>query len=110
MIDASNLTGMEEPLGREAWDWVLHVTSGHATQGDLAALECWCARSGRHAEAYAQASRRWRSFGPAIAAVQQQDDGRTAAAGRTVARRALLGGALAASAAGIAALVVRPPL
>ncbi|MFG3756802.1 DUF4880 domain-containing protein, partial [Klebsiella pneumoniae] len=33
------------PLQREAWKWVLHMTSGEATRADIAALARWRARS-----------------------------------------------------------------
>ncbi|MES2032171.1 MAG: FecR domain-containing protein [Pseudomonadota bacterium] len=110
--------GESDMLRQDAWNWVLRLTSGDATQADLKDLKSWCARSSLHAEAFAQASGRWRSFGPALEnAVRQQSPGRGAVAfaprtlaGQAMGRRAFLGGALAASAAGAAFVAVRPPL
>lgn len=103
-----------EMLRREAWDWVLRISSGHATKSDVAALERWCAQSSSHAEAFADASGRWRSLGPAMENIARQDEaarsGSEAKVRRAIGRRAFLGGALAASAAGTAFLMVRPPL
>ena len=112
MTDADDANGELEMLRRDAWNWVLRMTSGDVTKSDIAELERWCAQSPRHAEAFAHASGRWRSFGPAIENVVRQDA--TASPGvrrhRAIGRRAFLGGALAASAAGAAFAVVRPPL
>lgn len=114
MTDADVPHGEVEAVRREAWDWVLRLTSGDATRVDVVELERWCARSPLHAEAFARASGRWRTFGPAIAGAVQQ--GRVALPGAqrwtcpAMGRRAFLGGMLAASAAGMAVAVVRPPL
>jgi transmembrane sensor len=114
MTDVDCTADIEEALRREAWNWVLHVTSGHATRADIASLERWCAQSPRHTEAYARASGRWRAFGPAIEAALRQNSFVPAVAAvrpeRVVGRRALLGGALVASAAGVAVMMARPPL
>ena len=105
-------------LRQDAWNWVLRLTSGDATKSDLLDLERWCARSALHAEAFALASGRWRSFGPALEhlACQQPagEGGATfvlrSSVGRAMARRAFLGGGVAACAAGVAFVAVRPPL
>jgi len=112
MTDANDVQGEIDMLRQDAWQWVLRITSGDATKADIAALERWCAQSPRHAEAYAQASGRWRLLGPAI------DNAMRGAANAAIrhrsppiGRRAVLGGVLAASAAASAAFVVNhPPL
>src|ERR1700761_5292752 len=92
----------EEALKREAWKWILHMTSGEATKADIAALERWCAERPRHAEAYARASEAWRVFGVAAEnAVRQHglaqrnplSTERRSTGGRMIGRRAFLGGA-----------------
>jgi transmembrane sensor len=103
-----------ESLRREAWTKLLHITSGHASKADVAALRAWCAQSPGHAEAFAQVSGRWRVLGTAIENVAQT--GRPMRAGadagtRTpIGRRAFLVGALGASAAGAAVMITRPPM
>ncbi len=106
-----------EALKREAWTKLLHVTSGHASKADVAALKLWCAQSPRHAEAFAQVSGRWRVFGKAIENVAQTGPAIGAEArARTrvpIGRRAFLVGALGAlgaSAAGAAVMIARPPM
>lgn len=103
-----------EALKREAWTKLLHVTSGHASKADLAALKLWCAQSPRHAEAFAQVSGRWRVFGKAIENVAQAEPALgTETHARTrapIGRRAFLVGALGASAAGAAVMIARPPM
>lgn len=112
MTDANDPNGELEMLRRDAWNWVLRITSGDATKADIAALEHWCAQSVRHAQAFALASQRWKSFGPAIENVLRKDAAAVSRrASPLVGRRAVLGGALAASAAAATvAMVVRPPL
>jgi transmembrane sensor len=113
MTSIDDPTDERELLRREAWRWVLHVTSGEAKKADIAAVERWCARSPLHAEAFAHASGRWRAFGPAMENVARQHDataaGHVFGMGQAVGRRAFLGGGLAASAAGVAVLAIRPP-
>lgn len=50
-------------LAREANAWVVHLTSGQATEADAAALRQWCAQSPEHAAAYREATRVWRQVG-----------------------------------------------
>lgn len=105
-------TSEREPLRREAWRWVLLLTSGDATRADIAALKLWCARSALHAEAFARASGRWRALGPAIEVRAGQSIGIPAAgaqASRRIGRRAFLGGALAASTVAAVVAIRRPP-
>ncbi|MEW6642875.1 MAG: FecR domain-containing protein [Pseudomonadota bacterium] len=101
------------PLQREAWKWVLRLTSGDATTADLAALARWRALSPGHDAAFADASRRWHAFGPALARLAQRPGEALARPQRgqiAIGRRAMLGGALAASVATAGVLVARPPL
>jgi transmembrane sensor len=122
MTVSDHSTDEREPLQREAWKWVLHVTSGAATKGDIAALRAWQAENPLHAEAFAHASRRWQTFGPVLEQVAQQREPKVATPGlsaasspeagavRSLPRRAFLGGALAASAAVGAGVALRSPL
>jgi transmembrane sensor len=103
-----------ESLRREAWTRLLHITSGHASKADVAALKVWCAQSACHAEVFAEVSGRWRAFGPAIENVTQSARamraGEAARTGMPLGRRAFLVGALGASAAGAAVMIAQPPM
>jgi transmembrane sensor len=114
MTAADRSEGELEPLRREAWTKLLHLTSGHASKADVAALKVWCAQSPRHAEVFAQVSGRWRVLGAAIENVTQTGRpvraGADASARAPIGRRALLVGALGASAAGAAIMIARPPM
>jgi transmembrane sensor len=114
MTDIGNSGETGEHLGREAWRWVLHMTSGDATKADIAALQHWCAQSPQHAAAFDLASGAWRSFGPAAESVARQTGQQAARHGggtrQVITRRAVLGGAVATAAAGGAVMVARPPL
>jgi transmembrane sensor len=114
MTAADRSKGELESLRREAWSKLLHLTSGHASKADVAALKAWCAQSPRHAEVFAQVSGRWRVLGPAIENVSQTGHpvhaGADASARAPIGRRALLVGALGASAAGAAIMITRPPM
>ncbi|QUS40537.1 DUF4880 domain-containing protein [Tardiphaga alba] len=117
MEHADNGQGSGDMIRREAWDWVLRLTSGEASRAELADLQNWCARSPLHADAFAQANERWKSFGPALENMARQPIGQSLAAliaekptRPLMGRRAFLGGALAASVAGAAVVAVRPPL
>jgi transmembrane sensor len=112
-------SGFEGPqaLQREAYDWVARFAAGDARPADLAAFRQWAARSPAHAAAFARASLFWKVSGAAgqellAEDIAMQDAGRQPFMARParMGRRALLGGALAASAAGVAAMVIRPPL
>ena len=103
------------PVQREAWKWVLLMTSGDATRADIAALARWRARSAGHDAAFADASRRWQAYGPALARLRPAGAEAEARAtlrpaARPVSRRLVLGGLAAASVAGAGVLAVRPPL
>lgn len=105
-----------DALKREGVAWVQLLVSGAATPDDARALEQWCARSPRHREAFAEASRVWSDIGPAAELLRA---GSRPAVGLAPspfepvrpryrpARRAVLGGGLAAAAAWT---IVRPPL
>ena len=114
MTAADRSKGELESLRREAWAKLLHITSGHATGTDVAALKVWCAQSPSHAEAFAQVSGRWRVLGAAIENVAPT--GRPTRAGADaitrapIGRRSFLVGALGASAAGAAVMITRPPM
>lgn len=81
----------DSQLREEARDWLVLLTSGHATVADAKALKLWCAQSPEHAQAFEQAKLLWQQLAPAVADVQQPP--------RNVGRRAFLGAAIAASAA-----------
>ena len=112
MADAEKLTEQRETLRREAWGWIVQMTSGEVSSADRAALERWCAQSPDHAEAYARAKGLWHTLGPAIEAAVP-DAGRGLDRGRGMlvrpTRRAVVGalGVAAAGAAGVA--VMHPP-
>jgi transmembrane sensor len=114
MTAADRSKGELESLRREAWTKLLHLTSGHASKADVAALKVWCAQSPRHAEVFAQVSGRWRVLGAAIENVAQTGHPvraeADASARAPIGRRALLVGALGASAAGAAIMITRPPM
>jgi transmembrane sensor len=109
-------TGLQA-LQREAYDWVARFAAGDARPVDLAAFRRWAARSPAHEAAFARASLFWKVSGSAgqellAEGIATQDAGRQPIMARParLGRRAVLGGALAASAAGVAAMVIRPPL
>lgn len=98
---------------REAHDWLVRLTSGHATVADAEAVKLWCSQSPAHAKAFAEATRLWDTLQPVarkLAAAGPLEVTGAAVTGARVGRRAILGGALAASAAAAAYLVIRPPL
>jgi transmembrane sensor len=103
-----------EPMEREAHAWVRRLMSGEATLDDAEALKRWQHQSAAHAEAFAEASRLWQSFGPAGQNLLQRSGAMAepspqAEPGRRVGRRVLLGGGLAAAAAAAGAAIWRPP-
>lgn len=114
MTDADEAAERQESLRREAWKWILHMTSGDATKGDIAALKRWRAESPRHAEAFARASGAWRTFGSAAESVARRNGlppiKRAFGPGRAVTRRTVLGGAAVASAAAATVVIASPPL
>lgn len=104
-----------EPLIREAFDWIVRLTSGSATQEDARAFERWRAQGDDHASAFREAA----AFRKAARAMELPNPSRTAARiipiqsrsrPTLLDRRALFvgGGAIAASAAAV--ITVRPPL
>lgn len=103
------------PVEREAHAWVRRLMSGEATLDDAEALRRWQHQSAAHAEAFAEASRLWRAFGPAGRSLSRRtgaaaDLSPWAEPGRRFGRRALLGGGLATAAAAAGAAIWHPPL
>ena len=93
----------EDEMGviqKEAQAWVVRLASGQVSERDAQVFRHWCARSRRHATAFAEARAVWGAMAPAARAVKR------AQAPVNVARRAWLGGAVAAS---LGLLVLRPP-
>jgi transmembrane sensor len=102
-------------LQREALDWLLCVTSGDATTGELRQFAAWRGQSRAHAEAYRSALCIWQSLekaGRESATVADRATAVRALSSPTFAadRRILLGGGLAAAAADVGVVAVRPPL
>lgn len=99
-------------VDNEAFEWLVLLTSGEATAGDLQALKRWRAQNPVNDAAFVRAGKLWRCVGPAVETVARQGAPATPAERSwprriRVARRAVLGGALAA---GAAYVLVRPPL
>jgi len=104
----------ENALKREAYQWVMRLTSGEATAADAEALHRWRQTSRAHRRAFAEANRLWDKLGPAAIEVAEREatahperEGWHQTPDRPLTRRAVLGSALAA-AAGYA--IVHPPL
>ncbi|WP_092613147.1 FecR domain-containing protein [Janthinobacterium sp. YR213] len=94
----------EDDMGvieQEAQAWVVRLASGQVSERDAQVFRHWCARSRKHANAFAEARAVWGAMAPAARAVKR------AQAPVNVARRAWLGGAVAAS---LGLLVLRPPM
>jgi transmembrane sensor len=121
MIVSDNKAGESDPLKREAFEWVVRLTSGAATEADVEALNLWRSQSPAHAAVFAEAVALRRMLRQA--ALEFTDDLRAVPEAprspqrlwsarprrsRAIGRRAFLGGAIAASAAGV--MLVRPPL
>ena len=87
-------------IQKEAQAWVVRLASGQVSERDAQVFRHWCARSRKHANAFAEARAVWGAMAPAACAVKR--------AQRPVntARRAWIGGAVAAS---LGLLVLRPP-
>lgn len=101
-------------LKREAIDWVVHLTSGDATNADLRKLRAWQEQSPDHAAAFASVGRLWNVLGPVTEAAEIKGNGaepsqsHASRVASKVGRRAALGGLLAAGMASY--VVVRSPL
>lgn len=87
-------------IQKEAQAWVVRLASGQVSERDAQVFRHWCARSRKHATAFAEARAVWGAMAPAARAVKR------AQAPVNMARRAWLGGAVAAS---LGLLVLRPP-
>ncbi|WP_435105202.1 FecR/PupR family sigma factor regulator [Arhodomonas sp. AD133] len=68
----SHSTGDEDPLWREALDWVMREHEDALDERELARLRAWLAESPAHREAHEQARRLWLITG----LVPPSDDGR----------------------------------
>ncbi|WP_219118122.1 FecR domain-containing protein [Janthinobacterium sp. UMAB-56] len=93
----------EDDMGviqKEAQAWVVRLASGQVSERDAQVFRHWCARSRRHATAFAEARAVWSAMAPAARAVKR------AQAPVNMARRAWLGAGVAAS---LGLLVLRPP-
>jgi len=93
----------EDDMGviqKEAQAWVVRLASGQVSERDAQVFRHWCARSRRHATAFAEARAVWSAMAPAAHAVKR------AQAPVNVARRAWLGAGVAAS---LGLLMLRPP-
>ena len=85
----------DDPLLREALEWLVRLRDEQATTDEQQAFEAWLAKGAPQRNAWAEASRLWDSFEPARAQVQamRQRD-------RALSRRDLLRGAGALTLAG----------
>lgn len=92
----------QDSMQREAFTWLVRLTSGEATQEDAAALAAWRARSGAHDAAFRQAARLWRALDPAARSSAAVAVAASPAKGPLLSRRRLGQGALAAGLAGLA--------
>ncbi|MEZ0222820.1 MAG: FecR domain-containing protein [Tardiphaga sp.] len=115
MTKPENPMAEQDALRREAYDWVMRLTSGDATAADAEALHRWRQTSQAHRQAFAEANLLWDKLRPAaVESVSRVGVSVQAAefrdARRAMGRRAFLGGALTAAAASIGYAVVRPPL
>lgn len=87
-------------IQKEAQAWVVRLASGQVSERDAQVFRHWCARSRKHANAFAEARAVWGAMAPAARAVTRAQQP------VNTARRAWLGGAVAAS---LGLLVLRPP-
>ena len=87
-------------IQKEAQAWVVRLASGQVSERDAQVFRHWCARSRKHANAFAEARAVWGAMAPAARAVKRAQQP------VNTARRAWLGGAVAAS---LGLLVLRPP-
>jgi ferric-dicitrate binding protein FerR (iron transport regulator) len=89
---------------REAYAWLVHLTSGTATREDGEAFRRWCTADERHAQAFARTRRLWEHLGPAIAehrAGASRSDRVAPRHGLRMNRRRFLTAAVAASVAAV---------
>jgi transmembrane sensor len=118
MMNPEQLTAEQEALNREAYQWVMRLTSGEVTTADVEALTRWRLTSRAHRRAFAEANLLWDKLGPAALESARRNVPPTPAAvdwqfsisDRRFGRRAFLGGAMAASVVTAGYLVARPPL
>jgi transmembrane sensor len=100
----SELTALE----REGLAWVDRLTSGIATEGDVAEMQRWRGQSASHASAWSAAVRMRRLMAAHVATRVDAHPAALPHPAFLMGRRGLLGGAIAASLAAYA--VARPPL
>lgn len=118
MTDHSRDTPDTADLRQEARAFLLRLTSGVATEDDVAALERWRRRSPAAARAFAEAALLWEVSGEAvkIAAGRSAALGHIADAGTPrrstplLGRRAFVGGGAVAATALLVVAAVKPPL
>ncbi len=115
MMNLEHPAAEQEALKREAYQWVMRLTSGEATSADAEALNRWRGISRAHRRAFAEANLLWEKLGPAAAESATRNAapapaGQSRRPDRLLGRRAFLGGAMAATAGAIGYIVVQPPL
>lgn len=93
----------------EARTWLRQLTSGTATQGDVAALERWRSEDPAHDRAFAEAALLWDLAGEAAKRVVGQYPELAQRRSSRLARRAFIGGASALAASLLGLAVVHPP-
>src|SRR5262245_40650716 len=71
MTGRDNEADARNMLKGDAWNWVLRLTSGEATEADLADLKNWRSRSSQHTAAFAEASAHWQTYGTALEELSQ---------------------------------------
>lgn len=120
MIKPEQSTIEQEALQREAYQWVMRLTSGDATKADAEALNRWRQTSQAHRRAFAEANLLWEKLRPVAAEAAARTPPLASqphpvlvnspkVSNRLIGRRAFLGGALAASAAAVGYVAVQPP-
>lgn len=111
MTDAEPPEAESRTLKREAYEWVMRLTSGEATAADADALNQWRRTSQAHRRAFAEANLLWETLHPAVKHVAGRHVPAMPVSPGLLGRRAFLGGAAAASAAAaVGYLAVKPPL
>jgi transmembrane sensor len=102
-------SGPEQALMDEARTWLRRLTSGSATEKDLAALNKWRETSPRHAQAFAEAALLWNVLGDVTAVSPISVPARTSKISSGFSRRAFIGGGVGLAASVSALAIVRPP-
>lgn len=92
----------------EARSWLRRLTSGTATESDVAALNRWRAASPAHAKAFAEAALLWNVMGDAVNAIPAPVEA-DFLKGRILSRRVFVGGGLGLAASFSAWAIIQPP-